>query len=76
MRHANYVQRCELTADEQERFDHEMLQAWKRLGRDSPLVRSEAYQAGIRARIVRDRSESVTPQSRLDEPTAREEARP
>lgn len=56
-RHAGYVTRSSLTDTERARFDREMEDAWKRLGRDSPLVRSEAYAAGMRARIVRESPE-------------------
>ncbi len=73
-RHAGYVQRSMLTDEERERYDRELTQAYQRLGRDSPLVRSAAYQAGMRARIVRERSGAAD--SRPTESNQREEARP
>lgn len=73
-RHATYVQRSSLTDEERERYDRELTSAFQRLGRDSPLVRSEAYRAGIRARIVRERSGAAG--SRPTESNQREEARP
>lgn len=54
-RHAGYVTRAMLNDEERDRYDREMVQAFQRLGRDSPLVRSEAYKAGMRARIIRER---------------------
>lgn len=56
-RHAPYYTRASLTDREREEFDRQYTDAFRRLGRDSPLVRSEAYCAGLRARIVRESTE-------------------
>ena len=56
-RHAGYVQRSSLTDLERETYNREMEKLWQRLGRDSPLLRSEAAKAGLRARIVRESRE-------------------
>ena len=55
LRHAGYITRNALTDEEKERFDRELAAAYFRLGNDSPLVNSNAYRAGLRARIVRER---------------------
>lgn len=54
-RHAAYTTRAELTEAELARYRRELEAARHRLGADSPLVNSEAYKAGLRARIVRER---------------------
>lgn len=74
IRHAGYVTRNALTEAEQAEYRRLADEYRRRLGPDSPLLNSPAFAAGLRARIVRERTEPVTAGSVVSEGNQREEA--